>query len=78
VVGVTMRRRMEPVPAFAQTQPTREARPTPSAALARGREPILTAWDAEPALAARFWAGARAALPIAGSSSHEAAFTGVE
>ncbi len=55
----------------------------PSAsALAQAREPILTwwraAWDADAALADRFWAEARATLPIAADSSYEAAFAGLE
>lgn len=53
-----------------------------AAALARAREPILTwwraAWDADLALADRFWAEARAALPIAADISYEAAFSGLE
>ncbi|MGT2481243.1 methyltransferase domain-containing protein [Methylobacterium oryzae CBMB20] len=53
-----------------------------AAALARAREPILTwwraAWDADPALAARFWAEARAGLPIEADFSYEAAFAGLE
>ncbi|MCJ2071100.1 hypothetical protein MKK75_20280 [Methylobacterium sp. J-030] len=52
-----------------------------AAALARAREPVLTwwraAWDADAALADRFWAEARAALPIAADTSYEAAFTGL-
>ena len=55
----------------------------PSAgALAQAREPILTwwraAWDTDAALTDRFWAEARAALPIAADTSYEAAFTGLE
>ena len=53
-----------------------------AAALARAREPILTwwraAWDTDAALADRFWAEARAALPIAADTSYEAVFTGLE
>ena len=55
----------------------------PSAsALARAREPIMawwqTAWDADAALADRFWAEAKAALPIDANASYEAAFAGLE
>ena len=55
----------------------------PSAAvLARAREPILTwwraAWDADPGLAERFWAEARAALPIGADASFDSAFAGLE
>jgi SAM-dependent methyltransferase len=55
----------------------------PSAAvLAQAREPILTwwlvAWDADPGLAERFWAEARAALPIGADASFDAAFAGLE
>ncbi len=55
----------------------------PSAvALAQAREPILTwwrvAWDTDVALSDRFWAEARAALPIAANTSFEAAFSGLE
>lgn len=55
----------------------------PSAAvLARAREPILgwwrAAWVADAALADRFWAEARAALPIGADASLEAAFAGLE
>lgn len=55
----------------------------PSAlALARAREPILTwwhtAWGADPGLAERFWAEARAALPIGADASFDAAFAGLE
>ncbi|UHC17813.1 methyltransferase domain-containing protein [Methylobacterium currus] len=55
----------------------------PSAtALARAREPILawwqTSWDADPGLAERFWAEARAALPIGADASFDAAFAGLE
>lgn len=53
-----------------------------AAAQARAREPILTewrtAWDADPALIDRFWAEARAALPIMTDASYEAAFAGLE
>ncbi|WP_193763279.1 hypothetical protein [Methylorubrum sp. Q1] len=53
-----------------------------AAALARAREPILTwwreAWDTDVALSDRFWAEARAALPIAANTSSEAAFSGQE
>jgi hypothetical protein len=55
----------------------------PSAlALARAREPILawwhTAWAADPALEERFWAEARAALPIGADASFDTAFAGLE
>lgn len=49
---------------------------------ARAREPILTwwraAWDADLGLAERFWAEARAALPIGADASFDAAFAGIE
>ena len=53
-----------------------------AAALARAREPILkwwrTAWEADAALADRFWAEARAALPIATDASYQAVFAGLK
>lgn len=55
----------------------------PSAlALAQAREPILTwwhaGWNADPGLTERFWAEARAALPIGADASFDAAFAGLE
>lgn len=55
----------------------------PSAsALARAREPLLgwweAAWGSDPALASRFAAEARAALPIEGEVSGAAVFAGLE
>lgn len=53
-----------------------------AAALARVREPILawwqTAWNADAALADRFWAEAKAALPIDAYALYEAACAGLE
>ncbi|WP_181425561.1 hypothetical protein [Methylobacterium sp. B4] len=53
-----------------------------AAALARAREPILTWWrmasDTDAALADRFWAEARTALPIAANTSYGASFSGLE
>jgi SAM-dependent methyltransferase len=53
-----------------------------AAALARAREPILAwwdeAWNADPALAARFGLEARAALPIDGALTPDAVFAGME
>jgi hypothetical protein len=55
----------------------------PSAsALARAREPILAwwdeAWNADPALAARFGLEARVTLPIDGAVTPDAVFAGME